>query len=80
MIFRDVMLIPVSTKPFWVAVTRPSTVLALLFAVPAKELAASALLLAVPANELADFAVCSTTLYFAWSELRVNSAALNRLP
>ena len=64
MIFRDVMLIPVSTKPFWVAVTRPS--------------AASALLLAVPAKELAEFAACSTTLNFAWSELRVNSAALNR--
>ena len=60
------MLIPVSTKPFWVAVTRPSTVLALLFAVPAKE--------------LAEFAVCSTTLNFAWSELKVNSSALNRLP
>lgn len=60
------MLIPVSTKPFWVAVTRPSAVLALLFAVPAKE--------------LAEFAVYSTTLNFAWSELKVNSAALNRLP
>ena len=44
------------------AVTRPS--------------AASALLLAVPAKELAEFAACSTTLNFAWSELRVNSAAL----